>query len=299
MKEQINVLSLFDGISCAQQALKEAQIKVNYYFASEIEQPSIKITQSNFPNTIQLGSVLDLSKTSLSGNPIDLLVGGSPCQDLSVAGKKAGLTGEKSKLFYEYVRLRDEVKPKYFLLENVASMKDSDKDIITEIIGVQPVYINSAWFSPQQRQRYYWTNIPIDMEALKQIEMNPSKLIIEDVLTEPINETNSRQIPFDFVSKIPSKRSFIHNIGNVYESWGQAGRLMKTTGKSYPLQAVDAYGFVTDGERYRSYSVGECEQLQGLPLGYTQAEKRKGATKTAIGNGFTVPVIKWILSQMK
>jgi site-specific DNA-cytosine methylase len=74
---------------------------------------------------------------------------------------------------------------------------------------------------------------------------------------------------------------------------------MKTTGKSYPLQAFDEYGFVTDGERYRSYSVGECEQLQGLPLGYTQAEKRKGATKTAIGNGFTVPVIQWILSQMK
>jgi DNA (cytosine-5)-methyltransferase 3A len=99
MKEQINVLSLFDGISCAQQALKEAQIKVNYYFASEIEQPSINITQSNFPNTIQLGSVLEVNKTSLSGNPIDLLVGGSPSQDLSVAGKRRGLQVKSQSCF--------------------------------------------------------------------------------------------------------------------------------------------------------------------------------------------------------
>jgi len=122
----LNVLSLFDGMSCGQIALQKAGIKVNKYFASEIKKHAIKVTQHNFPNTIQLGSVLDVKASDLP--KIDLLIGGSPCQDFSSANKeKLGLQGEKSGLFYEYLRLLKECEPKYFLLENVAMDDCSNK----------------------------------------------------------------------------------------------------------------------------------------------------------------------------
>lgn len=159
----MNVLSLFDGISCGQLALQRAGIKVDKYYASEIKEIAIKVTQANFPNTIQLGDVrkIDLDKLQ----DIDLLIGGSPCQDLSIAnvinkGNQEGLEGKKSSLFYEYVRILKQIKPKYFLLENVANMKEKDKKIITAILGVEPIKINSNLVSYQNRNRYYWTNIP-------------------------------------------------------------------------------------------------------------------------------------------
>lgn len=166
----MNVLSLFDGISCGQQALKELEIKVDNYYASEIKDIAIKVTTENHPNTIQLG---DVTKIKIIGDQficekgvsvftgIDLLIGGSPCQDLSSANKvRDGLKGSKSMLFWEYVRLLKEVKPKYFLLENVARMKKEDKDIISKELGVEPIRINSSLLSPQLRDRLYWTNIP-------------------------------------------------------------------------------------------------------------------------------------------
>lgn len=154
------VLSLFDGISCGHVALERAGIKVDKYYASEVDKYAISITQHNYPNTIQLGDVNHVDFSQFIGK-IDILMGGSPCQDLSIAhNNRKGLDGERSGLFFKYVEALQVIKPKYFLLENVASMSKVDKDKITEIMGVEPIMINSALVSAQQRKRLYWTNIP-------------------------------------------------------------------------------------------------------------------------------------------
>jgi len=158
-KEKINVLSLFDGISCGQIALERAGIEVENYFASEIEPNPIKVTQTNYPNTKQLGSVLNVKGSDLP--KIDLLIGGSPCQGFSFAGKQLNFDDPRSKLFFEFVRLKNELKPKYFLLENV-KMKKEYQDIISSYLCVEPIMINSNLVSAQNRARYYWTNIPIN-----------------------------------------------------------------------------------------------------------------------------------------
>lgn len=153
----MNVLSLFDGLSCGNIALEKAGIKVDNYYASEIDQYAIKIANKNYPSIIQLGDVLDVKGKDLP--KIDLLIGGSPCQDLSFAGKGKGLEGDRSSLFYQYFRLLEECKPKYFLLENV-KMKKEYQDVISNLLGIQPIKINSSLVSAQNRVRLYWTNIP-------------------------------------------------------------------------------------------------------------------------------------------
>ena len=175
----MNVLSLFDGMSCGQQALERAGIKVTNYFASEIDKHAIKVTMANYPNTIQLGSVVDIDGYSLP--KIDLLIGGSPCQSFSFAGKRKGMSTKdeqeiltlehylqlkaegfefegQSYLFWEYMRLLNETKPKYFLLENV-EMGEKWERVLSKAIGVNGIHINSALVSAQNRKRIYWTNI--------------------------------------------------------------------------------------------------------------------------------------------
>lgn len=153
----LNVLSLFDGMSCGQIALHKAGIKVAKYYASEIKEHGIKVTQHNFPDTIQLGDVRNIKASDLP--KIDLLIGGSPCQDFSRANAvRDGLQGEKSSLFYEYLRLLQELKPTYWLLENVV-MDAEQEMIISEFVGTEPVRINSSLLSAQSRDRLYWTNI--------------------------------------------------------------------------------------------------------------------------------------------
>lgn len=152
-----NVLSLFDGMSCGQIALERAGIKVDNYFASEIDKHAIKVTQANYPNTIQLGDVTQVKGEDLP--EIWLLQGGSPCQGFSFAGKQLNFEDPRSKLFFEFVRLLKEVKPKYFLLENV-KMKKEFQDVISGYLGVEPIEINSNLVSAQNRKRLYWTNIP-------------------------------------------------------------------------------------------------------------------------------------------
>lgn len=153
----MNVLSLFDGMSCGQIALNRAGIKYDNYFASEIDKHAIKVTQANYPNTIQLGDVTKVKGAELP--KIDLLIGGSPCQGFSFAGKQLNFDDPRSKLFFEFVRLKNECKPKHFLLENV-KMKKEYQDVITEHLGVEPIEINSNLLSAQNRKRIYWTNIP-------------------------------------------------------------------------------------------------------------------------------------------
>ena len=156
----MKVLSLFDGISCGLVALKNLGVAVSAYHAFEIDETAIKISNNNHAGIIRHGDVMAADFSAFEG--FDLLLGGSPCQDLSIskAGRE-GLKGDKSVLFWRYVDALKIAKPKYFLFENVASMKDKDKDIITDALGVQPILINSSAFVPQNRERYYWTNIPV------------------------------------------------------------------------------------------------------------------------------------------
>ena len=159
MKEGINVLSLFDGMSCGQIALDKLGIKVDKYFACEIDKYAMQVTQHNFPSTIQLGDVQFVTKETFGTHKIDLIMGGSPCQGFSFAGKQLNFDDPRSALFFEFVRLIKELNPKYFLLENVV-MKQEYQDVISKYMGCEPVKINSALVSAQTRKRLYWTNIP-------------------------------------------------------------------------------------------------------------------------------------------
>jgi DNA (cytosine-5)-methyltransferase 3A len=177
----MNVLSLFDGISCARVALDRAGIEVNAYMASEIEKNAIKVSEKNYPDIIRVGSVVNLE---VEGE-VDLLIGGSPCQDLSIAKKdRKGLEGDKSTLFWEYVRIKKECKPKWFILENVASMPKKDRDIITKEMGVEPVLFNASLVSAQCRKRLFWTNIKFDLPVDRGI-------LLKDIL-QPDGEIDAR-----------------------------------------------------------------------------------------------------------
>ena len=180
----IRVLSLFDGISCGQVALERAGVKVDKYFASEIDKHAITITQKNYPNTVQIGDVNDISMNKYSD--IDLLIGGSPCQSFSNAGSRTGFDGT-SGLFWQFVKILKEVKPKYFMLENV-KMKQEWKDIITDALGVEPIEIDSALVSAQQRKRLYWTNIPIEKMVIED-----KKIYLNDILEIEV-ESNEDKI---------------------------------------------------------------------------------------------------------
>ena len=174
----MNVLSLFDGMSCGQIALNRAGIKYDAYFASEVDKYAIKVAQANYPNTVQIGDVTQVDHTRLPFGGIDLLMGGSPCQGFSFAGKQLNFDDPRSKLFFEFVRLKDELKPKYFLMENVP-MKQESQDIISEYLGVKPVMINSSLFSAQNRKRLYWTNIPFDT-----MPTADKGIVLQDILEE-------------------------------------------------------------------------------------------------------------------
>lgn len=189
----INVLSLFDGISIAQQALKEVEIPIKNYYASEIDKWAIAITQKNFPSTIQLGDVRNVEKEMVED--IDLIIGGSPCQDLSIAKKnREGLQGSRSGLFYEFVRLVKEVKPKYFILENVNSMSKESKQIITnELFGIEPVMINASLVSAQNRKRLFWVGKLVG-NTYEKVEIEQPKdrgILLKDILEENVDEKYS------------------------------------------------------------------------------------------------------------
>lgn len=174
----IKVLSLFDGISCARVALDRLGIKIDKYYASEIDKYAIQIALKNYPDTIEVGDITQLKDSDFKD--IDLLIGGSPCQDLSIAGKRKGLNGERSGLFWEYARLLNEIKPKYFVLENVNSMPKEAKQIITGTLGVQPIMIDASLVSAQSRKRLFWTNIP------NVIQPEDKGILLKDILEEGI-----------------------------------------------------------------------------------------------------------------
>ena len=243
----MNILSLFDGISCARVALERSGMKVDKYYSSEVDKYAIDISKKNWPDIIQMGDVKWLTGSLLT--PIDLLIGGSPCQDLSIAKQnRKGLSGERSGLFWEYVRILKEVNPRWFVLENVASMSKESKQIITEALGVQPIMINASLVSAQNRKRLFWTNIPnVTLPEDRGILL---KDILEENVDEKYNinlsekyglkglcEDKAKSLTASSYKGYGNDGVFLIRIGQIGKG-GQGDRIYSPEGKSVGLSAL-------------------------------------------------------------
>lgn len=347
----MNVLSLFDGMSCGQQALERAGIKVDNYFASEIDKYAIQVTMANYPNTKQLGSVVNVDGYLLP--KIDILIGGSPCQSFSFAGKRKGMSTKdeqeiltldhyldlkeegfqfegQSYLFWEYMRLLNEVKPKYFLLENVM-MGEKWEKVLSKAIGVKPIMINSALISAQNRQRLYWTNIGLEPQGLfgdlettiqqpkdkgillnhileenvadkYNLSDNAKKLLGKDMIEKSINKKKSMTIDGSYYKGVGIRcndcRQIVHNTMPRSSTSGKGGTgpLSRTDGKTYCLDtgqtnAIEIYNNI------RRLTPIECERLQTVKDNYT-AHVSDSQRYKMLGNGWTVDVIVHILNYL-
>lgn len=284
--KKINVLSLFDGMSCGQVALNKLGIEYDNYYASEIDDMSIRVTQYNFPNTIQLGDVTMIKGFSLP--KIGLLIGGSPCQSFSNAGNGKGFDGE-SGLFWEYVRVLKETKPTYFLLENV-KMKKEWQDIISAELGTQPIKINSNLVSAQNRERLYWTNIPNITQP------KDKGIYINNILD---SEFDNKYWLLEKNSILLKNKVDLTNAPDlccidVYN------KKFKKDNKSPTLTLPhhNSLRLLQNG-RIRKFTPSECEKLQTLPNDYTNIGIADIHRYSMIGNGWTVDVIAHIFSNLK
>ena len=301
----MNVLSLFDGMSCGRIALERAGIKVDNYFSSEIKDYAIKVSDVNFPQDTKnrLGDILNINGEDLP--KIDLLIGGSPCQDMSGANKeRLGLEGNKSGLFFEYVRLLEETKPKYFLLENVR-MKKKDQDIISEILGCEPFVINSELVAPQLRHRLYWTNIPNSTKPTnKNIVLNDvlidgysdrdkARALLESdsrPLTTPIKMAH-RYFNTGFTTLIFKSKEHYLTIKEHFDIHfkGKTAKYIDSVMGDVDLSVYDGVRYMTKKER---------EACQTVPLGYTECLTENEAA-CILGDGWTVDVIAHIFKGLK
>jgi DNA (cytosine-5)-methyltransferase 3A len=288
----MNVLSLFDGMSCGQIALNKAGIKYDKYYSSEIDKHAIQVTQANYPETIQLGDIKEIRGSNLP--KIDLLIGGSPCQGFSKAsclkGKEKKFDDERSKLFFEYVRLLKETKPKYFLLENVIMDKDSQK-VFNEHLRVEPIEIDSALVSAQTRRRLYWTNIPNITQP------KDKGLVISDILTETkerktidINQYPSLRLCKNYLAYGAKKSQ------NKWTTYPEK-RVYFTDKKSLTLNTIDETKILLKG-KVVYLTRNEIERLQTVPDNYTSAASNN-QIKRILGNGWTVDVIVHIFKGLK
>lgn len=281
----MNVFSVFDGMSCGQIALNRINITYDNYFASEIDPHSIAVTQFNYPKTIQLFDITQITGDNLP--PIDLFMGGSPCQSFSSMGDGSGFDG-KSGLFFDFLRLRDKLNPKYFLLENVV-MKKEWKDIITRYMGVDPIMINSNLLSAQNRKRLYWTNIPnVTLPEDKQI-------FIEDILDQQFDDKYwvSQKSSDIFMKKINFEGVPSVCCIDVYNKKYKTDRKSPTL----TLPHHNSLRMWQDG-RIRKLTPNECERLQTVPVDYTNVGITDNQRCAMIGNGWTVDVIAHILKNM-
>jgi DNA-cytosine methyltransferase len=310
----MNVLGLYDGISCGSVALKNLGIKNNYY-ASEIDKFSIEIANKNFPEIKQCGDIFKLNANDLP--KIDLILGGSPCTHWSIARKKRETTisGVGYDLFYQYVRLLRELEPKYFLYENNYRINEEIIQKISEDLNVLPVLIDSAYFSAQNRKRLYWTNIPF------RYEHPVSYLKVKDILENNVDKKYFLNKDYDFVlpKNISKKSNYIFCCGiitgkkwlnsdkNFSSCFKQGNRVYSVLGKSCTINSNSGglgrntgLYYLEDGNEYSKNNIRrltplECERLQCLPDNYTQGISDRQRYKS-IGNGWTVNVISHILS---
>lgn len=284
----MNILSLFDGISTGHLALIDAGISINTYYASEICPFATKIASYHFPNTVHLGDITKWRDWDIDWGSIDLILAGSPCQDFSFAGQRAGLQGEKSRLFYEFYDILKYVQSfnpnVLFLLENV-KMKKEHLKIITDLLNIEPIRINSNLVSAQNRDRYYWTNI--NDGIIPQPENK--ELVLNDI----VRKCDNGKYPLS----ITHKNAFLRN----YPSW----KISSLEGKSKPILATyykqpPHCPYIEDSlseSGVRRLSPEECELLQTLPLYYTKVDGVSNSKRwETIGNGWTMKVISHILS---
>ena len=250
-----NILALFDGISCGQAALNKAGVDFDTYYSSEIDAKCVEVTTANYPNTVHLGDVTNWQSWDIED--IDLIMGGSPCQGFSFAGKQLNFNDPRSKLFFTMVDIINHFKPKYFLLENVV-MKQSYQDIISQKLGVQPVFINSSDITPQSRRRLYWTNIPGFTSGPK-----PKITKLSEILH--VKKGFTKIDPVTAVCM--TARQFANWKGT----------------------------YITTPKGLRKLTPVECERLQNLPDDYTSAVA-DGHRYRSLGNGWTVDVITHIFS---
>jgi DNA (cytosine-5)-methyltransferase 3A len=302
----MNILSLFDGMSCGQIALERAGIKYDNYFASEIDKYAIQVTQKNYPKTIQLGDITKICGSNLP--QIDLMMGGSPCQGFSLSGKQLNFNDPRSKLFFEFVRLKHECNPKYWLLENVV-MKSEYENIITEYLGVEPIKINSSLVSAQNRERLYWANFKFDQPIDKNINLidilesdeliNPCsirgrKLNKAVILGRRLNDSGVRE---DYNKNIPYTQCLEVRATNVNKS-----NCITTVEKDNVLTTMpigrhpDAFNRKLP---FRYYTLKEYCRLQTVPDDYFDGIVSTSQAKKMIGNGWTVDVIAHILQEIK
>lgn len=326
----MRVLSLFDGIACLRVALKDKQ--VDYYGSAEIDVNALAVAMNNWSDITPLGDVCSVKDIK----DIDLLCGGSPCTDLSIAkSHREGLKGDRSKLFYEFVRILKETKPRYFLLENVASMKPEDRNEITAQLGVSPIMIDASLVSAQSRKRLFWTNIPV--KGLP----DDRNLTLQDILESDVAEEY-------YINSKPVLVKGRRTVGHVGDTNSQANRIYDSAGKSCTLSANGGglgakTGLYSVGVSIRAHKIGdewvdkvehrkdskvsaltttfagklalvgelentevrrirkltpiECERLQGLPDNYTDCLSKTQRYK-CLGNAFNTEVIRFILSFM-
>lgn len=293
------VLSLFDGISCGQIALERARIKVDNYYASEIKPHAIQTTLLHYPNTIELGDVKKISykdgvlyteKGNFNVGKIDLLIGGSPCQNFSIARVSSGRTrdgleGDKSVLFYEYLRLKEEIQPTYFLLENV-KMKKKDEAELNKYLGTTGIHIDSKLVSFQTRARIYWTNIEnISLPKDKNINFQDYK------------DTNPDYCKQFKVKRTPSRERMWNN-GKGRENVGNCPNITYATKVGCITRKQDRSpnsGLIEFEDFCRYLTRREIELAQTLPLGYTD-NLTYGQMQDVCGDGWTVDVIAHIFS---
>ena len=289
-KKEFNVLSLFDGMSCGQIALNKLGIKYDNYFASEIDKYAIQITQKNYPKTKQIGSVTDVKGSDLP--KIDLLFGGSPCQNLSKAvinniKHNGGLNGEKSSLFYEYLRILTETKPKYFLLENVGGMSEESKNLISEALEVEPIHIDSNLVSAQDRSRYYWTNIP----NIKQPK--DKRIVLKDIVLNAEEIESKYWYDKDFTYNGDDKKvqATLHLKG--HDILKRVNNLNNKSATLTCCRGGNLQKKVFQNGKCRKLTPLEYERLQTVPDNYTEGVS-DSQRYNMLGNGWTVDVIAHI-----
>ncbi len=303
----MKILSLFDGMSCGQLALNRANVHYDKYYASEIEKNSIKVTQHNFPNTIQLGDVSKVNGKDL--DKIDLIMGGSPCQSFSFAGKMKGMATKDEKeilsldsylslkeagfefegesyLFWEYVRLLKETNPTYFLLENVM-MKDYWKKVISDTLGVEPIMINSNLVSAQDRKRLYWTNIPNVGQP------DDLGLHLRDIMEESV--ADKYNITERFYKKKEGTLSYSKSRGNIRPP-ERKSKTLTTSG--HGISNSGSTNIKLSDDYLRIPTPLECERLQTVPDNYTNVGLLDSHRYKMLGNGWTVSVISHIFKNI-
>lgn len=290
------IFSAFDGISCGQIALERAEVFIEQYYASEIEKTLTDITNRHYPNTIQVGDITKLTSEHLEKlPPIDLMIGGSPCQDLSIykfdRGDVKGLEGEKSRLFYHYERIFKFIQPKYFLLENVP-MESQWENIISELLGVQPIVINSNLVSAADRKRLYWTNIPnITQPSDKGISIKDIILPTSEV---PDKYWYKKEFTYNGADKKVEATLHVNSHRSGKEVYNQNFKSSTLTCVSGGYQEKKVF---QDG-RCRKFMPIEYERMQNIPDDYTKGLKDT-ARYSAIGNGFTVDILAHIFKNLE